>query len=239
MGASGSQSSSNNNSQSEQNAFGTAFNQGTSTGGTFIDPTQAPFRSSLFDQAFRFGDAGGAAGDAGRAGAENQTALTGALNAASAQTNAEAQIAAQSKALQSGLAAMCRDDINPALKGHAIMAGGFGGGRQGVAQGVAAGKLGEAFTQGLGDITARANSQSLQAANLIPSLAQANLVNTQAPQNAGLSILERLGGILGNPAILAKNQSQSTGGSVNTSTGKSASSGSSKQQSFGFNWGPI
>jgi hypothetical protein len=239
MGASGSQSSSNNNSQSEQNAFGTAFNQGTSTGGTFIDPTQAPFRSNLFSQAFRFGDAGGAAADAGRAGAQNQTALNAALGVANTQANPMAQIDAQTKALQSGLGAMFRDEINPTLKGNAILAGGFGGGRQGVAQGVAAGKLGEAFTQGLGDITARANAQSLQAANLIPSLAQANLANTQAPQNAGLSILERLGGILGNPAILAQNQSQSTGGSVNTSTGKSASSGSSKQQSFGFNWGPI
>jgi len=239
MGASGSQSNSSNNSQSSQDAFGTSFNQGTSTGGTFVDPTQAPFRSNLFGQAFGFGDAQGAAGAAGAAAGQNQPALTSALNAASMQTNSGAQIEAQTKALQSGLGAMFRDEINPALKGNAIMAGGFGGGRQGVAQGVAAGKLGEAFTQGLGDITARANAQSLNAANMIPGLAQAIIGNAGASQNAGMGILERLGGILGGPAILAQNESQSTGGSINTSSGKSASSGSSKAQSFGFNWGPI
>jgi len=236
MGADGSKQSSTNVSNAASQSFGSSFNLGSSQGGSFIDPTQQPFRSNLFSQAFGMGDAGAQAELTGQAAGQNQAALSAGLQNLTAQMNPQAQIAAQTKALSSGLGAMFRDEINPTLEGNAIMAGGFGGGRQGVAQGVATGKLGEAFTQGLGDIMARANQQSLSASSQIPGLAQANLGNAGAAQNAGLGILERLGGILGNPAILSQQSSQSTGGSVNKSQSLAKSSGSSKSGSFGFKW---
>lgn len=87
-----------------------------------------------------------------------------ALTTLAGLMDSRGQIAAQSASLKSGLGELFSEEINPALKGNAIAAGGFGGGRQGVAQGQAAGELMDSYTQGLGDITAGANAQAAAAA---------------------------------------------------------------------------
>ncbi len=81
-----------------------------------------------------------------------------------------AQISAQSKSLKSGLGELFREELNPAIRGDAIAAGGFGGGRQGVAQGQAVGELADAYTQGLGSITAQANAQAGQSAGMFSDI---------------------------------------------------------------------
>lgn len=91
--------------------------------------------------------------------------------------NPTGQIAAQSRSLRSGLKEQFAEEINPAISGSAIAAGGFGGGRQGVAQGQAAGEIADAYTQGLGQITADANNLALGA-----TTARGDLINNTRAQ---------------------------------------------------------
>lgn len=119
----------------------------------------------------------------GNVGQQTQ-AYQPALAAMRQQMNPTRQIQAQGRSLQSGLGEMFREELNPAIRGNAIAAGGFGGGRQGVAQGQAVGELADAYTQGLGDITANANAQALGAsqgyAGILDSLRQRALQATGA-----------------------------------------------------------
>lgn len=78
-------------------------------------------------------------------------------------TNAGRQIKADTRALNSGLNQMWNQTIMPGIKSDAIGSGGFGGGRQGVAEGVGAGQMSQAFIQGQGDLQARARAMALQA----------------------------------------------------------------------------
>lgn len=75
-----------------------------------------------------------------------------------------AQVAAQSRSLKTGLSNLFAEELNPAIRGNAIAAGGFGGGRQGVAQGQAVGQIADSYREGLGDIVAGANAQAAGAA---------------------------------------------------------------------------
>lgn len=137
--------------------------------------------------------------------------------------DSQGQIAAQEASLASGLGNLFRDQINPAISNNAIQAGGFGGSRQGVAQGQAAGQLGQAFTEGLGDITARANAQALgaqgQGTASLPGLFDMGM----AGFNNQWSPLQQFAGLLGGPQVLT----QSQGTSESSSESKGESSGSS------------
>lgn len=250
MSAGGGQSSSNSTSMSDALSLAQGFSAGTSnsfgqTGGqsgTFIDPAQQRQQNILNQQSMGlFGQGQGAVNKQQNA---NAGALQQALGVAQGLADPSAQIAAQSSALQTGLGNLFNNEINPAIEGNSLASGGFGGGRQGVAQGVAAGGLADAFTQGLGDITARANSQALAANNSILGLTQGQMSNAGAGAQFGLSQLGGIGSILGSPTVLSQstnfgNQgSQSRNFSENQaiSESRSRAAGSSEAYDFSFGW---
>jgi hypothetical protein len=205
MGANGSQQSTN------------SYGQGNS----FIDPTQLGSLSDLWNRATGITNAQGAKD---RANAVRDFAMPGlqqGYNSLLGLTDAGGQIAAQEASLKSGLGSLFRDEINPAISSGALGAGGYGGGRQGVAQGVAAGQLGNSYTQGLGDITARANAQSGQAASMLGPMAGLMGGVANMGQTAGQAMLANLSNILGGPTVLQQHSQSSTG----------------KDESFGFGKG--
>ena len=124
--------------------------------------------------------------------------------------NPNSPIAQQQASLQAGLGQMFREELMPSMQSNAIAAGGVGGGRQGVAEGVAAGQMAQAYTQGLGDITARANQQALGAAGMMPGRSQALAEATYGSLyggDKGMSILGQLAGIIGGPTVTQQSQS--------------------------------
>ena len=169
---------------------------------SFIDPVQEQHLQGLWNRGSGLAQQGRAAGAARRASRQNRGHIRQAQNTASAIADPTAQIEAQAGSLATGLGNLFQNQIMPGIQSDAIAAGGFGGGRQGVAEGVAAGQLGNAYAQGLGDITANANQQALQAAGMSPALGQANIANRVSPFTAGFEPLQRLAAILGSPTVL-------------------------------------
>lgn len=200
-------------SQSGQNIWGPQANQLKDLYGATGDLAQAQS-----GEAAKLGQQ--LATDLGRMGQGYQQTLQGLADPT-------AQIKAQEASLKSGLGSLFRDEINPNLTAGAVGAGGMGGGRQGVAQGVATGQLADAYTQGLGDITAAANAQAGTAAS-------AGLSSLPMMQNLGMSGLtsawlpyQMQAGILGGPTALGSSSSKSKNKSK--SKAKSGSSSRSEQ----------
>lgn len=152
--------------------------------------------------------------------------------------------------LGSDLGDFFSEEINPALTSQAIGGGQLGGGRQGVAQGLAADALGEQFVRGAtelraGDIAARdaaatqLSQQGGQNAAIglgaLPSL----LGVAETGTYAALGPSERLAAILGDPTVLtqanasAEDFARAFASSFGTSKSTQESSGSSR--SFSFN----
>ena len=140
-----------------------------------------------------------------------------------------AQIAAQSQGLQQGLGDLFANEINPALRTGAIGAGGLGGSRLGVAQGAAAGQLGDAYTQGLGDIYANANQQAMGASlggmAALPGLYDLGMNQYQA----AWAPYAQASSIIGGPTVLSKSRA----------VGEQRASNKSKGSSFGMSISPI
>ncbi len=194
-------------------AVGGSSSQQTQRQDSFIDPTQAGFLGQMWQQAMGAGDPLATQEAARRASQMTTPQIGAALGNTTALTDASSQISAQAQSLQSGLGQLFREEINPAISSNAIAAGGFGGGRQGVAQGVATGQLGQAYTQGLGDIVANANRTALGAAGLVPGLSSAMYQSEVNPTLAGYDPLSRLASILGSPTVLNRQRGQSSSGS--------------------------
>lgn len=202
---------------------------------SFVLGQQLPFLQSLWGQAQGAANPGAAQGLASQVSGTLGPQLQRSMTALGALGDPRAQIAAQTASLKSGLGALFREEIQPGLAGDAIAAGGLGGGRQGVAQGVAAGQLGQAFTQGLGDIVARANQTALGAQSALPQVASLYSDVTRAPGTAGLDPLTQLAAILGGPTVL--NRSTGWGRGSGTSQSTSWSKGKSSGESSGFDFG--
>ena len=112
------------------------------------------------------------------------------------------------------------DEINPQITSQAISGGQLGGGRQGVAQGLAASALGDQFTRGAtalraGDIAARDSAAGLLSQNNVAG-AQVGLGGLNGLAGladmgfgAGLAPFERLAAILGGPTTLGSSSSES------------------------------
>ena len=131
-----------------------------------------------------------------------------------------AQIAAQEASLSAGLGNLFRNEINPAIESNNIAAGGLGGGRQGVAQDVATGQLANAYTEGLGQITANANQQAGMAGQALGNLGQLTFGMGSQGAMGALTPLQMLSQIIGSPTVL----------------GNSTSWGNSKGKSSGFSF---
>ena len=180
---------------------------------TFIDPTQMGFFNDLWNNASTATNSYAAQQGAQGVGNSVMPGLQQGFGQTAAMGNPAAQIAAQQQSLQAGLGQRFREEINPSITTSAISAGGLGGGRQGVAQGQAVGQLGQAFTQGLGDITARANQQALASNTALGGQAQNMFAANSGQFGGGLDQLSRLAQILGNPTVLDKVRAQSSSGS--------------------------
>lgn len=169
---------------------------------SFLAPVQAGFLQDMFRQAQGQTNPAATRNAAyGATGVTNPMMLTTLRNTA-AMTDPSAMIRAQAGSLKAGLGDLFRTEINPAIQTDAIAAGGFGGGRQGVAEGVAAGQLADAYTQGFGDIVANARQTALGAASQMPGLSSAYYTGRVAPTLAGFDPLTQLASILGSPILL-------------------------------------
>jgi hypothetical protein len=241
IGASGSQAQSSSFNAAQSVATNQSMNAGSSFGmnQSFIDPVQGGYLQDMWRQASGAADAAGARRAASGAAAGAQPYLQGAMNSTAQMMDPSRQIAAQSGSLRAGLGRMFRDEINPAIRSDAISAGGFGGGRQGVAQGVATGQLADAYTQGYGDIVAGARGQALQAAGMMPGLADARYQMAMRPYGAGMDQLSQLASILGGPAILnmGRTGSSTVGQSLSRAASESRGGSKASEAKFGFNLG--
>lgn len=143
--------------------------------------------------------------------------------------------------LQSDVGRLFREELNPAITSRAVSGGTYGGGRQGVAQGLAADSAANVFTKGAtalraGDIASRdAVAQSVAQNSLaasstglgaLPSL----LDILQRGNNAELGVYQGLSGILGGPTTLTT--AQSLARSFGEQTASSSSRGSSRAWNF-------
>lgn len=221
----------------QSSAFGTdqstSFGQNQSTSGSYIDPTQGGFLQNLWGQASGLADPQGVQANIQNTLGQIMPGLQGTFQNLQGLTDPSQTIATQSQALQQGLGNLFNNEILPGIKGDAIASGGFGGGRQGVAEGVATGQLANSFTSGLADITSAANSQALQASQQLGTLGQGIMGLSQAGQTAGMDILSQLAGILGGPTVLQQSESAGTTGSQSTGLTGSQSTGATGSQSSG------
>ena len=149
----------------------------------------------------------------------------------------------QIQQLQQDTGRLFREELNPAITSRAVGGGTLGGGRQGVAQGLATESAARLFTQGAtalraGDIASRdavaqsVATNSLNAANTglgaLPSL----LDVLQRGKNAELNVYSQLGGIMGVPTTLTT--SNSFAESLARSYGEQSSSGRGSSRSWNF-----
>lgn len=182
-------------------SFGQQESSSNSSGRSFVDPAQRGLFKSLFNR--------GAAitkGMAPDALAQRFAPISAGYGAdfdmLGGLTNPGGQIDAQTASLRAGLGRTFRDEIMPNIRGGAIASGGFGGGRQGVAEGVAAGRIADAYTEGHGAIVANANQTALQAQQQRQTLGE-GMFNL-GMQTDAFAPLMQLKNLLGNPNILNK-----------------------------------
>ncbi len=203
--------------------FGGSFSQSSSRSSssseTFVDRSQQPFLDFLRNMAQ--GQALGAMGQ--------QSALQGVSQSLMGQgmgflgnlqgIGSPAMQQQQMNALVGNLGQMYQQQVLPGIRRGAGLAGMQGGGRQGVAEGVAAGNLGQAFISGATDIMANAQMQRIAAAQAgIGGLGQIMGV-AGAPWTAQYNPLMQFASILGAPTVLSKSESESRSDSMKVGMG--------------------
>lgn len=147
--------------------------------------------------------------------------------------------------LQEDTGRLFREELNPAITSRAVSGGTLGGGRQGVAQGLAAESAARVFTQGAtalraGDIASRdAVAQSIATNTLnaastglgaLPSL----LDVLERGGNAELGAYSQLSQILGGPTTLTQSDSSSIAQALARAYGEQQSSGYGRSNSWNF-----
>ena len=136
-------------------------------------------------------------------------------------------LTAQLAELKSGLGDLFREEINPAITSKSIAAGTLGGGRQGVAQGIAAGKLGDVYQRGATSLLASAQGQR----DTIASGLNTNATNAAAAGLAGLPNVLSLATSKATAPLMAQSLLQQILGGPTTLT---TASGTSEQTSNQF-----
>jgi len=133
------------------------------------------------------------------------------------QANGSAALAQnQIDTLSRNLGQFYQQQLNPQIGSNAIGAGGYGGSRQGVAQGVALGQLGNNLAGGITDILSNQQTQGLNASQQylsnIQQAAPAGQVAAMSPYLASLAPWETMAGILGTgPTPLSQQDSKGGG----------------------------
>ncbi len=199
--------------------FSSSTQRSRSESSTFVDPSQAPFLDFLRNMAQ--GQALGAMGQQGALQGVSQglvgqgMGFLGNLQGIGSPAMQQQQIGQ----LGANLGQMFQQQVLPGIRRGAIGAGMAGGGRQGVAEGVAAGQLGQAFASGATDIMANAQMQRIAAAQAgIGGLGQIMGV-AGAPWTAQYNPLMQFASILGAPTVLSKSESESRSDSMKVGMG--------------------
>ncbi len=181
-----------------------------SSGRSFVDPSQQPFLDFLRNMAQT--QAVGAMGQqAGLQGISQGLLGQGQQFLGNLQGIGSPEMqAAQIGQLGSDLGAFFNEQLMPGIRRGAIGTGMAGGGRQGVAEGVAAGQMGRAFTGGAVDIMGRAQQQRLAASQVGLGSLGAMMGVAGAPLTAAYNPLMQFASILGAPTVLSRQQSRGT-----------------------------
>lgn len=149
----------------------------------------------------------------------------------------------QIDALGSDLGRFFREELNPAITSRGVATGTLGGGRQGVAQGIAARGLAEEFAQGSASLRA-ADRQGRDAAAATGLGALPGLFGlAQAGAGSELMPYQALAAILGGPTTLTSSSSDSIAQAISRAFGEdfsydsSQSSSSSRSKAFSLGFG--
>lgn len=272
-------SSSKNNSQSESSGYGysgsTSTNNSVSSQDSFSSGQSTSRQNIAFEQMFQqlYGGASGAANRAtANAGQLSDTAkqlFTGGsqflqgLGGDAGTQYLEDRLDADNPVLNQQIDLLREDtgrlfseQLNPAITSRAVAGGTLGGGRQGVAQGLAAGEAGRVFTQGAtalraADIAARDNNARTIAQNSLTSAstglgALPGLLDlAERGNNQELGIYSQLSSILGGPTTLTNSQSsdmsrssaESIAQALSSSFGEDFNNSSSSSYGRSRSWG--
>ena len=137
------------------------------------------------------------------------------------------------------------EQLMPGITGSAVSAGGFGGGRNQLAVGQAAGNVADAYSQGVTGIMGNAYNQAIgaagmQANNMIGAQGAINQTG-QGLTNLGLANLnsqwaplQNFQGLLGAPITLGSSYGYSAANSQSENITSASSKASSKQFSLSF-----
>jgi hypothetical protein len=155
--------------------------------------------------------------------------------------SADAQIAQ----LQKDTGQLFTDQFNPAITSDAVSSGNLGGGRQGVAQGMAMDTLARQFSSQATTIRSNDQAQKDSAASTVAgnSLTAANTGLGALPgllsvvgqgQNADLDIYSKLAQIYGGPTTLSSSQSTSASAAIASAIAKSFGTNQSSGNAWNF-----
>lgn len=152
---------------------------------------------------------------------------------------------AQILQLQKDTGLLFTDQFNPAITSDAVSSGNLGGGRQGVAQGIAMDSLARQFSSQAATIRSNDQAQKDQAASTIAgnSLTAANTGLGALPgllsvvgqgQNADLDVYSKLAQIYGSPTTLSSSQSTSASAAIANAIAKSFGTNQSSGNAWNF-----
>jgi hypothetical protein len=134
---------------------------------------------------------------------------------------------AQLEALKSGLGSLFNDELNPAIRSDGVATGTLGGGGNGVAQGVAAGKVSDAYQQGAASLLASSQQQR----DALALGANANATTAATAGIAGLPALLGISQAKASAPLLSQSLLQQILGGPTTLTNATGTSVSNQGQS--------
>ena len=208
---------------SAESTFGYKEDSSKSRSKSFIDPTQAGYLNSLWQNSSNFIDGGGGAVNPMQQNyALNMTANNPYMQSLASFSNPNNDLMnRQIDSLSQSLGEQFNNQIMPGIASGAQMAGQFGGARQGVAEAQAAGQFADAFASGATSIMSNAYNTANQAA-MFGAQQYANnamqyndMLTSQQAQN--MMPYLTLSQILGSPTVLNKSKQSSEGYGFNSS----------------------
>lgn len=173
--------------------------------------SQNVFLANLFSSLF--GGAGAAAGDIDTGGI---TDTANALFSSGSEFISGLQdvgggeaLASNIDALKTDVSAFFNEELLPGITSTAIGGGQLGGGRQGVAQGIAAGKMTDAFSRGVADLRSQDVGHRLAASEMGLGALGQQMGFAQEAAFAPLSPFLALSQIMGDPTVLTESEAWS------------------------------
>jgi len=230
MGFSSSQDSSISGGRSASDSFGRDDSYQRS--GSFIDPRTGGFQLDMLRQGQAAMDPTAARRTAESLSRRTLPGMQSTFNNLGALTNTDRAVEEGGTALREGLGDLFKKEIMPGIQSDALMTGGFGGGRQGVAEGVAGGRIADTFRTGLADIRQAANQTAIGAAGAQGAMGEGIFNMGMQPTTAAFGPLSEFASLLGSPAVLQEAVSRSTGRTGSTSRASDFSRSQGTSSSF-------